>query len=744
MVRKSIQIFLTDMKNIGTNWVAAILIGGLVLLPSLYAWFNIAASWDPYGQTDQIPVGVVNEDVGATIRGEEIDVGEELVDTLKDSDAMDWKFVDREKAMDNVEYGDYFAAIVIPEDFSKNLSTVIKDNPKKANVEYYVNEKINAIAPKITEKGASVIVEQLSSNFISTVNGVIFDLFNEIGLEIEKDLPDIEQFEDYIFTLEERLPDIHDTLNETLTDAGDAEDIIHKAQGLVPDAKETTDSGLETIDETTSFLNEAENRLNDMAPKIEADLEKVQTMASDVHTFIEDINTEDIDFREGENLSDKLDDRIEDSLGMVGTIEDALKQLQEQNQKETDDVSDNDEEDSTNNDKRAEDALEANNAEIEEALEKLAVLKGDLNEIQDNLHKVDDFIAEKKGEAGDVIDNLQELSKDTSERIDAFVKEYKEDIEPSVLDEITKAKETLANARNILEEIQSTIPEVEDILNRTDKNIGDGKGTLEDVLNEFPYVNSKVNDLADRIREVQSETDINEIIELLKNDPEAERNFFSEPVELHENKIFPVENYGTGMTPFYTVLAIWVGALLLISLVSVDVIRGNELTDRQVYFGRYLTFMILGLLQTAIAATGDMLLIGVQVQSPVWFVVFGLLISTIFMLIVYSLVSVFGDVGKALAIILLVLQIAGSGGTYPVVLLPEFFQMINPLLPFTYAVDLMREAVAGIVWERALRDIGFLALFGIIAVIFGAFLKKPLNKQTNKLAEKSKESGLFH
>src|SRR5699024_7051577 len=133
------------MKNIGINWVAAILIGGLVLLPSLYAWFNIAASWDPYGQTDQIPIGVVNEDTGATVRGEEIDVGQELVDTLKDNDTMDWKFVDKETAMDNVEYGDYFAVIVVPENFSENLSTVIENDPQKATVEYYVNEKINAI-----------------------------------------------------------------------------------------------------------------------------------------------------------------------------------------------------------------------------------------------------------------------------------------------------------------------------------------------------------------------------------------------------------------------------------------------------------------------------------------------------------------------------------------------------------------------------------------------------------------------
>src|SRR5699024_8467943 len=311
IVKKTFQLFITDMKNIGINWVAAILIGGLIILPSLYAWFNIAASWDPYGQTEQIPIGVVNEDKGATVRGEDIDVGKELVDTLKDSDDMDWQFVDRKKAMDKVEYGDYFAVIVIPEDFSENLGTVVKDDPEKATVEYYVNEKINAIAPKITEKGASVIVDQVSSNFISTVNGVIFDMFNEIGLEIEKDMPDIEQFEDYIFTLEEDLPDIHETLNDTLSDANDAEDIISKAQNMMPEVKDTTQSGLETIDETMSFLKEAEDRLNEMTT---------------------DIKNVDIDFSEGKKISGKIDERIEKSLADIAATRELLKEVQAINQ----------------------------------------------------------------------------------------------------------------------------------------------------------------------------------------------------------------------------------------------------------------------------------------------------------------------------------------------------------------------------------------------------------------------------
>lgn len=190
-MKTSWNIFKLDLKHIGKNWVAALLIGGLTILPSLYAWLNIYATWDPYGHTDQLPVAIVNEDEGAMVRDKHIDVGEELIKTLQNNKEMDWSFTTSQEAMDGVEYGDYFAAIFIPKDFSSKLATVTSGEPEKAEMHYFVNEKLNSIAPKITEKGASVIVDKVSRRFISTVNGVVLDLFNELGIEIEKDLPDI-------------------------------------------------------------------------------------------------------------------------------------------------------------------------------------------------------------------------------------------------------------------------------------------------------------------------------------------------------------------------------------------------------------------------------------------------------------------------------------------------------------------------------------------------------------------------
>lgn len=723
------HLFKTDLKHGTTNWVAAILLGGLIILPSLYAWMNIEASWDPYGRTENIKIGVVNEDTGGEVRGESIDVGETLVDSLKENDTMNWQFVTKEKAMDELEYGNYFATIIIPEDFSKKLSTVITDNPEKANIEYYVNEKINAIAPKITDKGAGAIVDKVSSQFISEVNGVIFEMFNDLGIEMEQSLPDIKRFENYIFTLEENLPEIHQILNQSLSDADKAEGMINDAQGLIPTVKDAANNGLTTVNDTLGYLEKAENRLKEMAPKIEQDLKKIQSTSQKINDFLHEIENNQPEITQGSEILNQVNGQLDSTLESLNTIETALKQLQEQNNNE-------------NNPDNGE--PEQNDQQIETALNQIASIKESINTMKTNTSEVESTIQEKQQEIDERFQSLTQFSDDVNTTIDSFVKEYQQTIAPRVEEEIKQAESTLTTAKNILVEVQNTLPEIEQMLNNTEGNLAEGEEMLNYVLGEFPYVNDKINTLADKIRSIQSETDMEEIIKLLQNDPNAEKGFFEEPVTLDTNKVFPIENYGTGMTPFYTVLAIWVGGLLLISLMSTEPHDPSIYTERHMYFGRLLTFYVIGILQTFIVTFGDLFLLGVSVDSAVWFVLFGLLISLIFISIVYTLVSVFGDVGKAMAIVLLVLQIAAAGGTYPAVLLPEFFQVIHPFLPFTYGINLMREAVGGIVWDKVYADASILTLFGIAAILIGAFLKKPINHYTNKLKKKSKESGLFH
>lgn len=714
-MKNILGIYKFDMKNIATNWVVALLVGGLIILPSLYAWLNIKASWDPYGQTDQIPVGVVNEDEGALIRDESIHIGNDLVETLRENHSFDWQFVDYDKAMEEVEYGNYYAVIHLPKDFSETLGTVVSGEPEKAQIEYIVNEKINAIAPKITGKGASVIVEKISSQFVATVNGVIFDMFNQIGLEIEAELPDIKQFETYLFTLESELPSIYELLQSTNEDASGALSMIEKANAAIPEAKSMTDSGITTVDQTIELLTEAEKRLNDISPHIKEDLQNIQSTFKSVNEIINEFDSKIASIEQQANKIEEIKDTVNNSVMKLEQIKNDLILIQESSNEQS--------------------------AKINGAIEELDMLLNQLYTVKTEVEKVDEL--SKNSDIKAFVDRVKQLQLETSTNIDTFIDMYAEKIEPTVKDKLTEGKKTVNQAKEMLGDIKTSIPKVERLLANTKGHIIKGNGLLVDVLDEFPYVNDKVKEIANRIRKVKSETDLNEIIQLLQNDPEAEQGFFAEPVVLNEKKLFPLPNYGTGMTPFYTVLSIWVGALLLISLLSTELPKSDGLTSKEIYVGRLFTFLTIGLLQTIIVTSGDIFLLGVGVRSKLLFILFGLFISLIFMSIVYTVVSVFGDVGKAMAIVLLVLQIASSGGTFPVVLLPEFFQGIHPFLPFTYAVDLMREAVGGIIWRRALHDILFLSMFGLVFVLAGTFLKGPINKRVHKLLS-TKGSRLFH
>lgn len=765
------KIFTGDVRNITTNWVVAIVIGGLILLPSLYAWFNIKASWDPYSQTDQIPIGLVNEDKGTDVRGEDIHVGNDLVDTLKENDSFEWHFDKRKEALDELEYGNYYAVIIIPEDFSEKLGSVITDIPEKATIDYYVNEKINAIAPKITGKGASVIVEEVGSQFVATVNGVIFEMFNDIGLELEKDLPDIKQFEEYVFTLEKKLPGIKETLDDSQKDANKAEDVLGKAKKAIPEVEKITANSLQQINEANDVLQKAEKRWNELNPIITNDLQKVDKTLKHVDDYLVKINNSEIDLDKGKQLVENVNGKLTKAIETIDTIVQGLEQINKQNpanqeqinsthetvEKKLQDISEQigqNEAPGQQDAKQTVDGLisqlenrdpsQTPQVSVEKTIEQLRALQKELQEIQTKTNELANTLDEKQEDIDKTFREIKEKTGTTIQRLDKFNKEFNEKVIPTVDRSVKEAKTTMANAKNILTDVNKAIPKVKEMLAEATKKIESGQKSLTKASNSYPAVHHKVNELAKRIRELNEEADINEIITLLQNNPEAEESFFAEPVVLEENKVFPIENYGTGMTPFYTVLAIWVGGLLLISIVATDGHHLENYTFREAYFGRLFTFLTISLLQTIIVTVGDLYPIGVTAQNPVWFVIFGLFISLVFMTIIYSFVSVFGDIGKAMAIVLLVLQIAGSGGTYPVVLLPEFFQKINPFLPFTYAVGLMREAIGGIVWERAIHDLLFLFAFAVIMIVFSAFLKGIINKQSKQIKEKSKESGLFH
>ncbi|MBO9131395.1 YhgE/Pip domain-containing protein [Bacillus sp. 165] len=716
-MKKIIIIYTTDIKRILTNWAVSIVVIGLMVLPSLYAWFNIESSWDPYSNTKGIAIAVTNEDKGAIIKDKAINLGNEVVDSLKKSTSLGWKFVNKKEAIHGVKQGTYYASIIIPKDFSKKIATVLNEEPIKAELVYYVNEKINAIAPKITSKGASGIIAQVSQNFIKAASETIFKAFNELGIELQQELPTIEKVKELVFRLEASLPELKHTVNTAIVYGDKAQDILKVLQDNLPLLTQVVTNSLELSNDLLTFLNKTGEVLATVSPSIKQDLILLRQTTASIEQLTDILLDANTDPAYAKQILTIVIERLNSGISLIDST---IQVLQSINNLTPNDV-------------------------ITAQIDVLNNVKNNFQTQRDLMQTALDAINKGEKPTNTVIENMNQLAKEASLLLESIIGRYDNQIVPVIQEAIHKAQLILKDAVTLLQEANSTLPEMQQKFPEIASAITEGMTELKKIQQNFPLIEAKTKALANKIREFEATEDIQEVIELLKNDFKKESDFFAEPVVLKEHKLFPIPNYGSAMSPFFTTLSLWVGALLLVSLLTVEI---HDETQRykshHVYFGRFLTFVSIALFQALIVTTGDIFILKTYVADKIWFVLFGLFIGTIFMFIVYTLVSVFGNVGKALSIILLVLQISGSGGTFPIQVTPQFFQTINPYLPFTYAISIMREAVGGIIWSVVYNDISKLILFFIIILIIGLLLKKPFNRSSAKFIQKAKESRLLH
>lgn len=713
-MRNIFYIYKTDIKRIVKNWAALIIISGLIFLPSLYAWFNIKASWDPYGNTKGIQIAVTNQDGGTAVKGKKINAGEEIIKSLTDNKSLGWTLVNEKQALDGVNHGDYYASIIIPKDFSEKIATVLTKNPTKATIDYTVNEKVNAIAPKITSKGASGITEKISKTFIKTANGAIFQIFNDIGVELERELPTIEKVRDLIFKLEGNFPELKGAVHTAIQDVNKTNDIVNEVQRNLPLVTQMTEEGIRVSNSLKAYLNTSKDLAEAIAPTVKEDIKNLSAASSYIEQITTSLQNDNIPIEDVKSQLLHIDKQLIIGITVSNALVDLFTKIN---------------------------AL-TNSTILSPEITKLQALANQYQTGRDLIDKIESVDEEQ---VRGIVRQINQLAKDTTSTITSLTSRFDSEIKPKLIQGFNKAGSTVENVNRIINEANRKLPEVSGILKDAQKGLTVGKAEILRIQGNLPTVEAKIKELANSIRKFEKEEDLNEIIKLLTLNFQKESEFFAEPVKLKENHLFPIPNYGSAMSPFFTTLSLWVGALLLVSLLTVEVHDEEiEYKSYQIYFGRFFTFWTIAVLQSCIVTIGDMAVLGTYVVAKPWFVLFGAIISTVFMCIVYTLVSIFGNVGKAMSIVFLVLQLAGSGGTFPIQVTPPFFQAIHPFLPFTYAISMMREAVGGILWDIVQRDLLVLAGFTGIMLLFGLALKEPINKVSGGLVKKAKESKLIH
>ncbi len=712
------KIYKRDLQNIITNWVAIVVMLGLMILPSLYAWFNIKSSWDPYSNTKSISVAVVNKDKAAFFKGQSINVGEELVNKLKINKNIGWKFVDEKEAEKGVKYGKYYASIIIPEDFSYKILSITRDKQEKPTLIYSVNEKSNAVAPKITSKGVTTIQSEVTKTFVKTVNGIIFEMFNKLGIELEKGKPKLKDLMNMIFYVNDKIPEINASIDKLEKGAITLEEFIEKINKDIPLIKDTINRALSAGDKTKLFLSKSKEGINNVAPYIKQDLIIARKINSTAEVLIE----EGVDLI-GKNSS-KARENLLSSKDKLTNVKEILNSILELI-------------DIINKDKK--------NIIMNDFENNIKDMKERVNNKIENINTVISSIDRGEKVSVEVLNRLN----NKANGIDSILEKTIEDFNPKIVPAINNVLNDLIvvadNTIQLLKNANENLPGATELLDKGYTGAEKGIKGIKILKSNLPSIEKSIGEVSNKLKTLDDDKRLNEIIKLMKSNAKIESDFISNPVEIKENRIYPIPNYGSAMAPFFTTLSLWVGALILVSILSVEVkdIKGaKKLKVHEKYFGRYFTFMTIAIFQALIVSLGDIYLLKVYVSNKSIFILFSIFISIIFSMIIYTLVSVFGNVGKALGVILLVLQISASGGTFPIEVTPGFFQRINPLLPFTYAVSGMREAVGGVIEGILLRDIIILLIYFTLSILVALLLKKKLEKINKNFVKKFKESGL--
>ncbi|MFE4140423.1 YhgE/Pip family protein [Peribacillus sp. YIM B13472] len=695
------EIFIDDLKSIYKNFFVCIVVVFLMFIPSIYAWFNIVASWDPYANTEGILVGVANNDKGAELNGEAVNIGKEVIEGLKENKDLGWRFTSEKEAKAKVEKGDYYASIIIPENFSEHIATIMTDDPKKAEIDYYVNEKINSIAPKITAAGANSIVDNVSKTFIKSASGSILAIFNELGITLQNELPTIQKMKNMVYLLEGQLPELEQNINTVQTHVKKAEDIIKRVNDGLDSIEGITSQKDKLVSDVSSYVDSTRQAFEGINPILKNDIANIRSDNESLLVLANRLTGQDLSDNESNQLVRQGVTRINKELYLLDSMYNLLVRVNQFNEK--------------------------NLLQPEIQL---------VDELRDNTSNQLQALNNR------AYGNLIELGGNNDQVLASFQESYSKETGPKFNEIWNETESILNNVQVTMAEGTKVLPEVRTLLNETNRTLETRTGDIDKLKNKFPEIETKIKALASKMREIDKSYDMEEVIDFLRNDIEQESEFFSEPVLLNKHSLFPIPNYGSAMSPFFTALSLWVGGTILISMLSVGVSQ-KVYSPYQIYIGRYLIFFIIGVMQALSVSIGNIILIGVYVADKFEYILFSVLISTVFTLIVYTFVSVLGNVGKGISVVLMVLQISSSGGTFPIQVTPPFFQHINPYLPFTYAVGLLRESVGGITWSVAGKDIFILILFVIMTLILGIILKKPLHARTQKMKDKLYGSRIF-
>lgn len=720
-MKKSFQIFKRDIGRLSKNIVALIVVIGVCIIPSLYAWFNIAANKDPYGNTANIKIAVANNDAGTEndMLGN-LDVGGQIVDTLKENDSLGWVFVSEDKAISGVKSGEYYAAIVIPDNFSESMVSFLSGKIEQPEFDYYLNEKKNAIAPKITDTGANTIQQQVNTEFVSAAAGTVADILNGSVSGIGTKLDDVQNdISTKISTVSDNLKEYEKALDSFNKTVDSSNKLIEKSKKSMATVKSDANSGVNSIKNGTDSLTLVRNDIADFANDLGAGISKAQNSLAKVNTK-SGINLGKISSKT-ESIHGQFQEMITSVESIIDKNSEMLTTLKEINKKYPSDSLTN-----------LINELDSQNSKYKTILQKLRTGSDSINDATTTSVKAVESISKI-------------IEKNTKD-----IHSSKVTVENGIMTGLNTSLDTFSNIQGTLSGILKGVGPATDnvvtLMDQLENSLDSAKKALSSTGSSIKKVQERLDKANVDISVVKTSKIYEKLKDMTNLDSDKVASFMSSPVKLKTETFYSVENYGTAMTPFYTNLAIWVGGIVLIAIFKMEVDKSEKIknfTPTQAYFGRWMLFILVGFVQALIICLGDIFILKIKCQHPILFVVAGLVAAFVYVNLIYALSLTFKHIGKAVSVILVILQIPGSAGTYPIEMTPGFFQAIHPLLPFTYGINAMREAIAGTYGHYYVKNLVILLIYVPITLFIGLVLRRLLLNLNSLFDKKLEQTGLM-
>lgn len=699
------RVYISDLRRITTNVVALSIVMGLCIIPSLYAWFNIMSNWDPYGEsaTSLMKISVYSEDEGVELSGIKLAIGDMVTESLENNNTIDWTFADNKaEALELIKSGDCYAGIIIPKDFTANMLSILNGNIVNPSIEYYENSKKNAIATKITGKVKTTVQNEINTKIISTLTEVFANAGDFIsGNNIDgSDL--IAGFEGKLSQISSSLDNYIYMMNTFSLLTESASDAIDTTQLLFPSIDSMAQSGAGSLGNLSDSVEISQDVTDTSLSLLNTGLDTITDKLNDLETSISGLTRESalVTVSTGTDLTDSLSSNVLDTLNKL---------------------------------------IENKSPIITDAKAQFQKLKEDISELASAAELSD-------SEFNTLKDSVTADIKDCKNAVSSVKSAINDDLSPELKSSISQIQNSLAQAQTILSGIPGSFKDISKSLTEYQDILKDGTSDIAGTVKCLKDLRDSIDKIKTDIQTITSNGSYQDFINAIKDNPQVIVNFISSPVQMNTVAVYEISNYGSAMAPFYTVLALWVGALILVALIHVKVRDTEELEGvkpYQKFFGRYLNFFVIGQVQTIITVMGDLFYVGIQCKHPIAFALAAMMTSFVFTFLIYSLTVAFGNIGEAIAVIIMVIQVAGAGGTFPVEVLPSVYQYLYKFMPFSYCMNALRECVAGMYQHTYGKCLATLLIYVAISAVIGLLLAKPCAKLLDKLEHSKEKSGLF-